>query len=425
MSTPPRFEQDLPEVLESRYLAGMPTYRDDLVQRLAATRRRPAWAIRERWFPVDVPMTGVPGRVPVRFLALALIVVALLAAAIVGVVGSQRRLPAPFGPAGNGPLAFSANGDVLVRDGLTGSVRTVIGGGTDDGAPGYSPDGSKLLFTRAVDGKTYIMAANADGSGITRAFPDPVTDASISWAPDSGSIAVIDLTTAHHTLRVARLDGSAPSTVDLGDLQAFEAQWRPPDGRQLVVRVQKPGGRFDLVTVGSDGTGLHAFNLPSPMLFGPQWELTNPVWDPTGRRIAYNSVEHDATANVDHYRIHVIDADGSGDITLPLSSSTTNEAWPAFSPDGRSILAQRFTFTPNAGWLGVIPADGSSEGRDIGPKHFGGDGDTMRQMWSPDGHEVLLRFNTTDFYVIDAESGTVTTVDWPIADLPDWQRVAP
>jgi hypothetical protein len=47
-----RFEQDLPDLLEKLALGPTPDYRDDIVQRTARIRQRPAWTFPERWIPM-------------------------------------------------------------------------------------------------------------------------------------------------------------------------------------------------------------------------------------------------------------------------------------------------------------------------------------------------------------------------------------
>ena len=96
MTSTPRFEHDLPALLDDLYLAGTPDYRDDLVQRVMATRQRPAWTFPERWFPMDVATQAVPtARFPWRQAAVLAMLLLLLAVAVIGIVGAQRRLPEP------------------------------------------------------------------------------------------------------------------------------------------------------------------------------------------------------------------------------------------------------------------------------------------------------------------------------------------
>ncbi len=49
----------------------------------------------------------------------------------------------------------------------------------------------------------------------------------------------------------------------------------------------------------------------------------------------------------------------------------------------------------------------------------------MRQIWSPDGKQVLLYFGTSDFVSIDVATGVESKLNWQVGDMPDWRRVAP
>ena len=68
MTSPRRFEHDLPVLLADMYFAGTPEYRDDLVQQIARVRQRPAWTVPERWLPMDLATKALPGatRIPWR-----------------------------------------------------------------------------------------------------------------------------------------------------------------------------------------------------------------------------------------------------------------------------------------------------------------------------------------------------------------------
>jgi hypothetical protein len=58
-------------------------------------------------------------------------VVALLLALAVGLVivaGSQRHVPAPFGPAANGSVAYEAGGDIFTADPVTGVAKALVTG---------------------------------------------------------------------------------------------------------------------------------------------------------------------------------------------------------------------------------------------------------------------------------------------------------
>ena len=52
--------------------------------------------------------------------------IALLVAAALAYVGSQRRVPAPFGPARNGLIPYASNGDIYLGDPITGQTRLLV-----------------------------------------------------------------------------------------------------------------------------------------------------------------------------------------------------------------------------------------------------------------------------------------------------------
>jgi len=90
MTAEQRFELELPDILADLYPLSAPEYRDELVQQIAATRQRPAWALPERWIPMTALALGRSVRpLPWRTIGVvALLVLAIVAIAIVA--GSQR-----------------------------------------------------------------------------------------------------------------------------------------------------------------------------------------------------------------------------------------------------------------------------------------------------------------------------------------------
>jgi len=101
MTSPRRFEQDVPALLADLYLAGTPDYRDDLVRQVRAVRQRPAWTFPGRWLPMEITTARVPmTRLPMRQLGLLALIAILVAALFAAYIGSrQPKLPPPFGVA--------------------------------------------------------------------------------------------------------------------------------------------------------------------------------------------------------------------------------------------------------------------------------------------------------------------------------------
>ena len=96
MTSPRRFERDLPALLDDLYVAGTPDYRNELVATTARTSQRPAWTFPERWLPLDLATRRLPfASVPFRALIALTLIVILAAAAVLLTVGSRHPLPPP------------------------------------------------------------------------------------------------------------------------------------------------------------------------------------------------------------------------------------------------------------------------------------------------------------------------------------------
>ena len=76
----------------------------------------------------------------------------MIGIALIAVGSRVHRVPAPFGLAANGQIAYWANGDILVADPDGTHAHAVISGPSDDFAPGYTRDGTQLVFLRKVSG---------------------------------------------------------------------------------------------------------------------------------------------------------------------------------------------------------------------------------------------------------------------------------
>ncbi|MCJ7710515.1 MAG: hypothetical protein MUQ32_06735 [Chloroflexi bacterium] len=428
------FEQRITAAIDEIAAPRRPDYLDDILRQTARTSQRPRWTFPERWLHMDtaVPRSSLARRLPVQSLVL-LIILALIAVAATAVwVGSQRRVPPPFGPAANGSIAYTANGDIYVREALDAQPRLLLGGPGDDAYPFYSPDGRRFAFSTTIDGKEYLKVADADGSNARQLLPDPLIGASAYWMPDSAALGVVTEISSLPKLLIVPVDGSEPRAIDLGtSVPLGDAVPRPPDGRQLILRVQQPDGHIDLMTVDPITGQTHALGIPGDLLFGIDYEASGPVWSPDGSRIAYNRVEPAPSGDEPsgRFSVHLVNPDGTGDRAMPApADDAVQEGWPLFSPDGRSILVHRWTWKSSGGgegWLAVLPADGSAAATDIGPRIPGGEDTGLIKTWSPDGSRVLVRAeNEQKVYSIDPATGDYEELPWT-TELPDWQRVSP
>jgi hypothetical protein len=112
------FEDDLTGRLTDLVMPAIPSYRDDIVGRYATTRQRPAWTFPERWLPMDIAARrSLASTVAWRPIAVVLALLLLLLGAFLAIrIGSEPRLPAPYGLAANGQIVYSENDDIFLGE---------------------------------------------------------------------------------------------------------------------------------------------------------------------------------------------------------------------------------------------------------------------------------------------------------------------
>jgi dipeptidyl aminopeptidase/acylaminoacyl peptidase len=415
-------ERDLPDVLAHIGASRTPDYRDDIVERIAGVRQRPAWTIPERWLLVDVATTRVIGpRLPSwRVLAIAALVIVALLAAVISIGATRPHLPAPYGPAGNGLMTWTVGGHINVGDPVSGATRTIVTSDGIDVDPLFSFDGSKVAFLRRDDaGLERLMLADPDGSDLRVLTPTPIHDRQgWEWAGDGRSFVLTSDIDGLETLSVVDVGTATTHPLDLG-MDIRDAFYAPPTGTSIAFLAPRLASQARIYLVDNDGTNVRA--LTSPIT-----SLSAPAWSPDGRWIAYSG--HDDTLKQDV--VHVVAADGSSDRVIPNPPDVDHQGDPSWSPDGRSLLVGRtYTVMPAGSTrldaMAIIPVDGSGPGRDIGgPNVRAAGGGT----WSPDGRSIVYEaWNQPEtLVVIDVASGTARPLPFPdIVAYPSWQRVAP
>jgi dipeptidyl aminopeptidase/acylaminoacyl peptidase len=436
MTTEARFERQLPTILEDLYMGPSPDYRDEVLAAATRTRQRPAWTFPGRWLPMADIATRpsiVPG-LPWRAIGVALVIVALLAVAAFAIVGSrQKRLPPPFGPAGNGLLVYSSGGDIFTVDPRTGVINALITGPEEDTQPEYSPDGTKISFARlsatnccmALD----VVVAAADGTGARVISADhPVTNNDYSqWSPDSAAILV---GTAQGSLLRLDATGTAAPVIVAEGLRFVGGEVRPPDGAQILYDPDSTP-EIDLWIMNADGTGARLL-IPASALAGSQQDLSAVRWSPDGKMIAFNCA---APANVDVSHLCVTNADGTNIRQLTDESDAWFQTDFAWSPDSTRIAFNRWYTDPATGTTTVRPIGVASiTGGTVietGPTPAS---DGALFSWSPDGTTLLslpaqLLHSPSGAapvrpLAIDIATGNAREVDWGVGGEASWQRVA-
>jgi Tol biopolymer transport system component len=436
MTSPRRFEQDLPALLTDLYLAGIPDYRDGLVQQVARVPQRPAWTFPERWLPMDLATKALPGapRIPWRLVGVLALLAALLAAMLAFYAGSERRVPAaPFGPAANGSIAYAEGGDIYTADPVTGKATPVVVGPETDSGPTWSPDGTRFVFERKVKGTTgpgLLFVADGDGRGLVQITPEPQSGLDEwSFSPDGRSIVALLSGGPETKILVVATDGSGRAkTFDVGATTDDGPPQYRADGSEIMFIGQHPGagyrdlyaldpasGAVRTIIAGSRGADIHSAS-----------------WSPDGTRIAYGA--HDQDSPTISTRTHVVAADGTGDILVDAHPDSTADAGTRWSNDGTRLVITRFL--PGDGPDGltrsaIVPIDRSNVGVEMEcPAGAPPTDCTADLVWAPDD-SVILGSRADDFgrptrqFLVDPTTGKIRPAPWTATGYPAMQRRAP
>ena len=444
MTSPGRFEQDLPALLADLYLAGTPDYRDDVVRQVARVRQRPDWTFPERWLPVELVTARVPStRMPWRQIGVLALIAILLAAALAVYIGTRpQRLPPPFGVAANGNIAYASNGDIYALDPATGVATTIVTGAEEDSEPAFSPDGTQMAFMRANTGASSsakdLVVARADGSDTRVITTSPIVGGPsfFAWASDSRSLLVG--APDNSTIWLFDATKAGDPRVVATDTEGYLQPFRPPDGSAILVRRTTSQGkalvRLDLATLRetilAEGSGTD--------------DLGAARWSSDGSKVVYNSSPANDPAS---QRLFIVNADGTGTRQITSTPGTWYEIDATWSPDGTLIAFTRYERTSaNDAWdvrpigiysvdtgsvvaIGPLPRD--ARARDPNPgDSSASQGEGFDFEWSPDGASLIAIAGEGSAHpvVINARDGSwhnLAPVIQPASTKQAWQRVAP
>ena len=286
-----RLERELTTWFADTATPRTPDWTADILTATATMRQRPRWSFPARWLPAAVVprlprLTLRP--VPWRTIALLALLGLLLAAAVTLYVGSRPRLPAPFGPAVNGLVAYFENGNIWTVDPVTGERKAIVSLPGDDVAPRWSRDGTRIAFLRAAAGGQSLTITNADGSGMVvvrqpgvraggHGFHLLVAKRRVGRRRGETRTAADDIPRRYDDRRGRDLETPGVDT---------EVYWRPPDGRQLEYIRNTAAGRQPMLVPAEVGAGhRHARpgSRPPAGWLDAGWEVLRP---PSFRRQA-------------------------------------------------------------------------------------------------------------------------------------------
>lgn len=283
-------------------------------------------------------------------------------------------------------------GDIWTLDVSSGAHRPLITGGASAGAARWSPDGTRLLYATATDGKPdlRIYYFDADRSVSLAQFEYGAGNA--TWSPDGRTIAFTMFTpgeTPSFATPIKPPEGAewSPPVRVFDDLQfRFDGQGYLKEGATHVYTLSADGGTPRQITSGDADFGSPAWlgndtllvvgnaaddrdldPIESEIYTVSLNDLTRtalttrdgpdllPVPSPDGSKIAYLGYD-DLLKSYQQNDLYVMNADGSG--VTELAADFDRSFGPlAWHPNGRSVISQ----IENAGVIDLVSVSMNGE----------------------------------------------------------------
>jgi Tol biopolymer transport system component len=213
--------------------------------------------------------------------------------------------------------------------------------------PTWSPDGTRISFTRLGEGGGDIWVMNADGGGQINLTNSPQSDFLADWSPDGAQLVFVrevpgQVISTQFDIFTMNADGTNQVNITNADTDELEPAWSPVGDRIAFAAVRN--GDWEIVS--TDTTGGNEVTLTVTTQ-----EDRSPQWSPTGSMIVWMS-QFDEPCCGD-WEIWAMNADGSG--ATNLTQNPAGDWYPSWSPDGTLILFESFRES-NFGELFTIPA---------------------------------------------------------------------
>jgi Tol biopolymer transport system component len=411
------------------------------VDRILATTGRkrplPRWLALMKEPPMRNHSSVVVGAPTFRLVSLMVVTAALIAALTAATIAAGtsllpgRPLAPLFGVARNGPIAYGSGGDIYLMEVDDTDGRVFVGGATNDSAPEFSRDGSRLFFIRQTRSGDQLMVMDAEGGE-----PHVVLDPAPAWYEElPGEDAIIVAQGSPPVLNVVDLaTGEVRRPLDLrGPIPLEDGfQLRPPDGRELIVLAHPVAESDELALYGVDLATGEVRRIGEPTTgesprdaeprsesaaAGIQWSFQGLSFAPDGRTVAYWNWEPLFTGQPSNAYSHGRDLDTGAEVPLTFLGND-RATMVTYSPDGESVAFRREEPTQQIRYSNLAGGQSKSVGDPF--SYLDSDG----FAFSPDGRKIVhATTRPWESTIFDLDGGATGAIQ-ATTELPSWRRLA-
>lgn len=252
-----------------------------------------------------------------------------------GMLITPTPAPTPTPPPAAGSQRVVYNGGVVDPElyivNVDGSAKRALTAGAGvEYKPAWSPNGSKVAFSGAVQTGYGITVVNVDGSGrAALTEEDSPLNSDPAWSPDGSRISFTSGGGDH--IEIINADGSGRTRV-VSQLQGERyghMSWSP-DGTRIAFESSRDNGSvsgnldaLEIWVMNADGTDLRRLTTNA---YPDQY----PAWSPNGAKILFSSKPTGQGEN-----LYLMNPDGSG--VTRLTNEFFGAASPAWGRDGAKL----------------------------------------------------------------------------------------
>ena len=277
-------------------------------------------------------------------------------------------------------------------------MSTVSNRGENLSNPRFSPDGSRIAFTRNdPHDHTTTVVTDRSGNNILAEFRRRSSDGSSCWSPDGGSLyftqaEINDGFNVYQDLYAYDLARGSITRLTKGE-RLGDADLSP-DGRLFAAVVSSRGSQ-NLALLEPHGTGGEA--IPRQVTGYVMQRVASPRWSPDAWKISYAVKD-----NTGQTSIHLYDVASGADRTLFTVNHTV--VYPVWSRDGSYLIY----VSDETGVLNLFAYD-LKEGKSYQVSHLLGG--ALQPDLSPDGRSII--FSSYDSHGFSIAQIPLDRDKWP------------
>jgi Tol biopolymer transport system component len=272
-------------------------------------------------------------------------------------------------PGANGKIAFHTTTSAppgvqieLINPDSTGRAP-LTGSPVFDLSPAWSPDGTKLVFSRFAGAPTFdreIWVINADGTGADQ-LTTGNDDQRPAFSGDGTRITFQRFDGGDTEIMVANADGSGVVPVTNNTEFDFNPVFSPNSSRIAFDRENAVSGN-EIWVMNADGSGQTALTPTDG-----SWVAEEPDWSPDGTRLTFHRCDADDNECTGPDVIVTISAAAAVVPGTETIVSTPDfmvpevDSAPVYSPDGTRIAFERFNFGNQSSNVFTAPVAGGSQ----------------------------------------------------------------